>query len=218
MEATKPTRARSSVFGLFRALTGDTRTFVRQEIQLAKTEISEKLSRMGRNAVALAAGGFVAYAGLIVFVMALGWLIAWAFETAGLSPVISACLGLGIIGLVVIAVGCALLLKGLKTLSKESLTPKRTLYTLQELKGTPPPLEPAPGAKKPTSKEMQVQVEATESRMGETLNELGQRLSPRNVNASVKAKLSSRPYSAGLVAMVAGLLSGFLLRRKFRAG
>lgn len=129
------TFAKTSFFSLFRALTGDTRKLIRQEIKLAKTELSEKMSRMGRNAISLAIGGFVAYAGLITFLIGLGWLLAWAFSQAGLEPVLAAFLGLGTIGLVVMVIGCVLILKGVRTLSHESLTPERTLHTLQELKG-----------------------------------------------------------------------------------
>ena len=210
---------RASVFRLFRALTTDTRTLLRQEVQLAKTEISEKISRMGRNAAALAVGGFVAYAGLIVFLIGLGWLLAWAFSLAGLAPIFAAFLGLAIIGLIATAIGCGLLLKGLKTFSNESLAPERTLHTLQELKGTRTAAlasETAKGAAKPSSGEMQARVELTESRMGETLDELGERLSPQHINAEVKQRIQANPYRAGLYAMLAGLVSGLMLRRKHR--
>ncbi len=216
------TRGRSSFLGLFRALTGDTKTFIRQEIQLAKTELSEKMSRLGKNAAALAVGGFVAYAGLIIFLMALGWLLAWAFETAGLQPVLAGFIGLGAIGLVTIVIGCVLLFKGLKTISSESLAPQRTMYTLQELKGTPasspaaPAEQPAEKEEKVSSAEMQHRVEDTENRMGEALDELGRRLSPQHINAQVKERIRSNPYRSGAIAMVAGIVSGFLLKRRFR--
>ncbi len=217
------TRGRSSFLGLFRALTGDTKTFIRQEIQLAKTELSEKMSRLGKNAATLAVGGFVAYAGLIIFLMGLGWLLAWAFEAAGLQPVLAGFIGLGAIGLLTIVIGCVLLFKGLKTISSESLAPQRTMYTLQELKGTPsasssaaPAEQPAEKEEKVSSAEMQHRVEDTENRMGETLDELGRRLSPQHINAQVKERIRSNPYRSGAIAMVAGIVSGFLLKRKFR--
>ncbi len=212
-------RARTSLIGLFRELTADTRTFIRQEIQLAKTELAEKASLFGRNAAALVIGGFIAYAGLIIFLMGLGWLLAWAFEAAGLQPVLAGFIGLVAVGLVTIVVGSVLLLKGLKTISSESLAPERTVQTLQELKGpetfqaTPAPPQPE---EKPSSEEMQQRVEATENRMGETLEELGRRLSPQHINEQVKGKIRANPYRTSLVAMLAGILSGFLLRRKFR--
>src|ERR1041385_8474791 len=126
---------KTSVLTLIRLFTGDIRTFVRQEIQLAKTELSEKISHMARNATLLAVGGFIAYAGLIVFLIGLSWLVAWLFEMAGLQPVVSGFLGLGIIGLLVITTGGLLLFKGLSKLKTSTLSPDRTIKTLQELKG-----------------------------------------------------------------------------------
>lgn len=209
---------RTSVFRLMRLLTGDTRTLVRQEVQLAKTEISEKISRLGRNAAALAVGGFVAYAGLIVFLIGLGWLVGWALQKAGLDPVLANFIGLAGIGLVVIVVGCVLLFKGIKTISQESLAPQRTLHTLQELKGHPQGVTNGSTESKghPSSEELQARVEATENRMGETLDELGYRLSPQHINSEVKQRIQANPYRAGMIAMGAGLLSGLVLRRKFR--
>ncbi len=211
---------RFSLFGLIRALTGDTRTFIRQEIELAKTELSEKLASMGRNAAALAVGGFVAYAGLIVFLIGLGWLIGWAFQLAGLQPVFAVFVGLSATGLLVIAVGCALLLKSLKTLSSQSLAPERTVHTLQELKGTAPVHASSstgePSKSKPSSAELQARVEATENRMGEALDELGYRLSPGHIKAQVKEKIETNPYRSGLIALGAGVLSGLFLRSRLR--
>ncbi len=220
MEVIESTTApRASVFRLIRTLTGDTRTLFRQEMQLAKTELTEKFSRMGRNAAALAVGGFVAYAGLIVLLIGLGWLLAWALSKAGLTPVFAAFLGMAIIGLVVTGIGCVLLLKGLKTLSRESLAPERTLHTLQELKGIRSPAAsaaPTGAGKKPSSKEIQTRVETTESRLGETLDELGYRLSPQHINAEIKQRIQANPYRVSFFAMAAGVLSGLVLRRKLR--
>jgi len=208
---------KTSVFGLLRNLTTETRTFVRQEVDLAKTEISEKISLMGRNAVALAVGGFVAYAGLIVLLIGLGILIAYAFENSGMDQFLASFLGLLIIGVVVALVGGGLIAKALKTFSKEPLAPKRTIHTLRELKSGPSVAERSEDSEakdKPTSETLQAEVEGTELRMGETLDELGRRLNPSHINQQVKQKISAKPYSAGLFAMLAGLFSALLLQRK----
>ena len=52
-----------SVGELFGQLTQDLSLLVRQETQLAKTEIQEKISRASRDMVSLAAGGVVALIG-----------------------------------------------------------------------------------------------------------------------------------------------------------
>src|SRR5437879_4484195 len=128
--------SQTSVLGLIRALTGDTKTFIRQEVQLAKTEITEKIAKLGSNAVSLAIGGFVAYAGLLVFLLAFGFLLMLAFEAAGLSELMAGFLGFLLIGLLVIGIGGALIAKPIGQFKRESLKPERTIHTLQELRGT----------------------------------------------------------------------------------
>lgn len=211
---------RRSLLGLVRNLTFDTKTFIRQEVQLAKAELSEKISKLGRNAVTLAVGGFVAYAGLIVLLIGLGSLVGLAFEKAGLSPAMAGFLGLGAVGLLVLVVGCILLLKGVKTLSRESLAPERTVQTLKELRGSEEEDYYAEHdndeEEEPSTEELQARVEATENRMGETLDEIGYRMSPSHINAEVKTRIQENPYRYGLVALGVGVASGLILRSKLR--
>ncbi|HWQ93231.1 MAG TPA: phage holin family protein [Clostridia bacterium] len=203
------------MLGLVRALTGNTKTFIRQEIQLAKTEVTEKVSRMGKNAATLAIGGAIAYAGLLALLIGLGWLAGYGLAKAGLNTLLANSLGIIAVGLVVIIIGAILLWKSIKTLSKESLTPEKTMYTLQELKSGPMPAsEGQKQTPKPSSDELQARVEATEERMGETLDELGRRLSPSHLNAQVKHTIQAQPYRSGLIAMAVGVLSGLILRRR----
>jgi hypothetical protein len=59
---------------------------VREEIELAKTEISEKVSRLAKGgAVAAAAGVFAVFA-LIYFFQALAWFFNDLFDVIGTSP------------------------------------------------------------------------------------------------------------------------------------
>jgi len=213
METTMRSRS-STLLGLFRALTRDTRTFIRQEIQLVKTEVSEKVSKLGRNAATLAIGGFIAYAGLIVFLIGLGWLLSFAFQSMDMAPALASFIGLAIIGFLTIGIGVIFLMKGLKTIQHESLAPQKTIQTLKDLKGGHHPAFEDSEEHKASSTEMQTRVEATENRMGETLDELGRRLSPSHINAEVKARISAKPYKSGLIAMAAGVISGLFLRRK----
>jgi hypothetical protein len=50
---------------LFSALATDTSTLVRQEVELAKTEMTQKATRVGKDIGFLLAGGAVAYAGFL---------------------------------------------------------------------------------------------------------------------------------------------------------
>lgn len=101
----------------------DASSLVRLEIELAKAEMSQKASRVGKNVGFLAAGGAVAYAGLLAILAGIIGLLAL------LVPVWLSAL---IVGIVVAAGGGLLVRSGLKTLQQEQVTPQRTLETLQE--------------------------------------------------------------------------------------
>src|SRR5947209_9302309 len=105
------TSTQSSIGGLIRNLTEDTKRLLRQEIELVKSELSEKISYFGRNAVALAVGGFIAYAGFIVLLMGLGWLAAWGLQQAGVQPVLAGFIGLAGVGFLIAIVGVVFLMK-----------------------------------------------------------------------------------------------------------
>lgn len=157
-----------SVLDLMQALTNETKTFMRQEIALAKTELSEKVGRMAREGASVGIGGFVAYAAAIVMLLGLGFLVAWAIHLAGIESLFASFLGLLGIGLLVLGIGGVLALQGLAGLRKESITPERTVHTLQELRGSsagPATPAPAPPPEKLSSQQAQARVEATEREM-----------------------------------------------------
>jgi hypothetical protein len=213
-----PPQPRNSFFSLVRDLTQETRTLFRQEVTLAKTEITEKIQHLTRNSVALGVGGTVAYAGLIVLLIGLGFLAAWAIQRAGIQPLLASFLGLLFIGLLTAGIGGFLILRGLHEIKHQSLAPKRTLQTLKDLQGGKiHGGHSEPAAYKPSSEEMQARVQATEGRMGETLDELGRRLDPHHLSEQVKFRIHENPFGAGLIAMVAGVISGLLLQRRRKA-
>ena len=208
----------TSTLNLVRNLTSDTKRLFKQEMELAKAELSEKFSLLARNSIAIAVGGFIAYAGIIVFLTGLGWLVGWALRNAGVDPMLAGFMGLGVVGLLVAAIGGLFVFKGMKTFSKNTLAPQRTIHSLQRLKGTE---EPANGsgktAPKRPSKEIEAQVAETENRMSATLDTLGERLSPHHINEQVKHRIRRNPYQSGLLAMAAGLVGGLFLMRGRRS-
>jgi hypothetical protein len=209
-----------SILDLLKDLRQQFKTFLREEIHLAKAELSEKVSRLGKDSVNIAIGGFVAYAGLIVFLGALGMLVAFALQQLGLDPFLSAFIGLGAIGFIIIAVGVIMLLTGLKAMKKESFTPKRTIETLQRVKGTerqmPKPTPPKPKKDERSSDEIQDAVVKSESRMAETLEELGDRLTMTHLRRQAKSEVQRHPYKWSLVAMGAGICGSYVMKRRLR--
>jgi hypothetical protein len=212
----------SSFGGLLKELGVQSKTFIREEVQLVKTEISEKVSHLGKNAISLAIGGLVAYGGVMVFVVGLGLLLAFLFQKLGLDTTLACFLGLGAIGLLVSAIGTIFLLKGIKAISKESLAPQRTLETIHYLKGDDltagaPEKKEEPKDER-SSAELEDAVLATENRLGETLEELGRRVTLVNFRSKAKKEVRTHPYRWGLVAMVTGFIGSVFVKRKLLPG
>jgi type IV secretory pathway TrbD component len=112
-----------SIGELFSELSRETTTLLRQEVQLAKAEMTQKASRVGKNVGFLVIGGVVAYTGVLALVAA-GIIL--------LGQVIPYWLSALIFGLVIAAIGLFLVVKGANTLRQEDPTPRQTVETLKE--------------------------------------------------------------------------------------
>jgi hypothetical protein len=113
-----------SLGDLFAELTRDTSTLVRKEIELAKTELGQKVSTAGKNVGFLAIGGAVAYAGVLALIGGVILLLAQALDSLWLSALL--------VGLLVAGVGYMLVQKGLTALRNVDLVPHKTIETLKE--------------------------------------------------------------------------------------
>ena len=111
------------IAALLSDLAAETSTLVRQEIALFKAELSEKLTRTGVGAAALAAGGVIAFS---------GWLALLAAAILGLNHVLAPWLSALIIGLLLLMVGAGLAFFGKSRLNADALVPHRTLNSLRE--------------------------------------------------------------------------------------
>jgi Putative Actinobacterial Holin-X, holin superfamily III len=111
------------VAGLFTALAREASRLFRQEIALAKAELTQKVGRAGTGAVEVAAGGLILYAGFLAL------LAAAALALTRVLPDWAAAL---VVGVVVILIGAVLVLKGKRDLGPRRLLPDHTLRTLRE--------------------------------------------------------------------------------------
>jgi hypothetical protein len=207
--------------GLFRALSHNVKLFLREEVELVKREMTEKISCYIRNVLALAIGGFVAYAGLIVLLGGLGMLLSLAFQKMGLDAPLAQGAGLGAIGLLVILVGVAMLLKGMKTLASSSLVPERTIDTIKHLKSEEYDLQTQSRKKdekdarpEQSPEELEKEVLATEDRIGETIEEIIYRTSPVRAKDLAVKNIHAHPYTWSAFALGSGLVSSLLLGRR----
>jgi hypothetical protein len=122
-----------SIVQLLRELTTETRTLLKQEVDLAKTEMTEKAARVGTNLGGLAVGGAVVFLGALALLAAVVY---------GLTSILSHLMSLGVavwlaplvVGGALAAVGWSMVKKSLGTLKHESLAPQKTTQSLQENK------------------------------------------------------------------------------------
>ncbi len=113
-----------SIGELFGDLVQQTGTLVRQEVQLATTEMTQKATAVGKDIGALAVGGAVAYAGLLALIAA----IIIGLGQLGVTWWLAAL----IVGVVVAGIGYFLVQKGLTALKQQSIAPQQTIQTLKE--------------------------------------------------------------------------------------
>ena len=108
---------------LFSELANETSTLVRQEVALAKAELSQKASQVGKNVGFLVVGGAVAYAAFLALMAAV---------IIGLAQVMP-WWGAALLVWVVVAAAAGLLIyKALSALRAADLTPRQTVETLKE--------------------------------------------------------------------------------------
>ena len=117
---------------LLKDLREESTLLLRQEIALAKKEISEKISTAAQNLAYLAGGALVAYCAITFILLAISSLMAQTLAAHDVSIGWAIFLGLLIVGLIIGAVSIVMIVKGVQTLKKMSLTPEKTVETLKE--------------------------------------------------------------------------------------
>ena len=117
-------RDERSLGDLFSDVSRETTTLVRQEVQLAKAELTQSATEAARGIGMLVAGGAVAYAGLLFVLLA----IVFGLIEAGWDAWLSAL----VVGVVVVAIGAILVLRARESLKPANLAPQKTVETLKE--------------------------------------------------------------------------------------
>ena len=109
---------------LFGDLSRQLSTLVRQEIDLARTEVSAKAGAATKDVALIGIGAALLYTGLLALLLMVGLLLV----EMGLEPWLAAL----IVGLGVAAVGGALVVRGRDQLGTRAIAPTRTVDTLKD--------------------------------------------------------------------------------------
>ena len=108
---------------LFSDLATDMSNLVRQEVALARVEVTQKAKYLGRNVGYLVVGGAVAYAGLLAIIAAIIMLLDRVMPAWGAAL---------LVGVVVAGIAWLLIGKAMAALQQADLTPRETVETLKE--------------------------------------------------------------------------------------
>ena len=119
------TKETQSIGDLVGRLANDTSTLLRQEVQLAKVELSRKAAETGKHVGLIAVGGGVAYAGVLAIVAAL-ILFLGEYMPFWLSALVT--------GVVVSGIGYYFARRQLGALQHLDPVPRATVETMKENK------------------------------------------------------------------------------------
>jgi hypothetical protein len=129
----QPMRDDRSLGQILRDLRDETSQLLRQEVDLAKTEMSEKMSRLGTNLGAVATGGAVLFAGALVLLAALTLGLIALFSQF-MDRDVAMWLAPLLVGAVLAFIGYGMVKKALQALKQEGIAPQRTTQSLKENK------------------------------------------------------------------------------------
>lgn len=115
---------------LLGGLVGDLSNLFRKEVQLAKTEASEKMSEVMGAASALAIGGILMLGALGVLLSAIVSILAAWMVGAGVDPTLATAFSAFIVTIVVGIIGWIFVSKGLNALKASNLNMNRTASSL----------------------------------------------------------------------------------------
>ncbi|HEY3723295.1 MAG TPA: phage holin family protein [Acidimicrobiia bacterium] len=123
MTVQQPSRPDESLGTLFSDLSRDLSALMRDEVRLAKTEITEDAGRMARAGGMLGAAGFAGYMVIVLLSFAAAW---------GLAGVVPIGVAFLIVGVVWAAAAAVLFGMGRQRLRTANLRPDQTIETMQE--------------------------------------------------------------------------------------
>jgi hypothetical protein len=205
-----PVREFNAISDLIDDIRSELRLLLKEDVQLAKTEMSEKLSRLKRNLLLVVAGAISAYTAVIFLLIGVATLIALGLQAKGLSPLLAVGLGAIAVFALVGAAGYILMAKGVAALS-ESLLPEKTQQTLgMEVKHDSKVTSKDPRS----SEELQSQVERRQELLGQDVDNLKVRLMPKRLFGVFLAdQIKEHPFRLISIAATA-TVAGFKITRR----
>lgn len=123
---------RHSLVGLVKDLRDEVTLLLRQEVELAKREMQEKIDEAKRNTIAMAVGALLALAGGLLVLLAASNGLTAAFVEMGMDGTIAVWLAPLILGIAVAIAGYLMIRTGRERLESQTIKPEKTLDSLEE--------------------------------------------------------------------------------------
>lgn len=210
-------------FDLVGDLQTDIKNLIKKEVELAKAEMGEKCSALGRNAGYAAAGGVLALFAAFLLLLGIGAIIARLLQNADISAGTAYFISYMGLALVLGGVGYALIRKAMTAFAKISLSPDKALAGAKGAEPVPIEIRQAVEntnghAKEPrrSSEELQNEVIATRVRMDGEMSELKSRLTPGYMVRSFFAGIKHHPTRTFLITASTSV-GGYLMWRNRHA-
>jgi hypothetical protein len=120
----EPDVSKQSVGSLISEVTNDLSTLMRQEMNLAKAEIKEEVSKTGKAAGMLGGAGFAGYMVALFVSIAAWWALANGMDEGWAALIVAVVWGV---------IAAVLFVSGRKKMREVNPKPERTLSTLKEV-------------------------------------------------------------------------------------
>lgn len=121
-----------SIVELMKELTFESSKLVRQELELARAETQEKVSKAGRNAAYLGVGAIILLVGTLLVCHAAGIGLATALMEVGVGADVAPWLSYLIVGGLIVIAGYIFVQKAISTFKRMSPLPERTIESIEE--------------------------------------------------------------------------------------
>jgi len=175
-----------------------------------------------RNVGSLAIGGVIGLFGVTFLLLAIAFIIAYGFESLGLSSGVALFLGFLLVAVITGAIGGILVGKALSGFSKESLAPEKTIATLHEIKeggSEQVPIKNYSVKQEPkdsrNSDQIRADVERTRTSIGQEVRGLRARLRFSYMAGVVTSAVKNNPVRSVSIGLGTGL-AGYVIMRVAR--
>ena len=124
--------AEPGIGGLIKDLRDESILLLKQEMALARTEMTQKAKQAARDTAKIPAGALIAYLGLGLVLVAISLLAGWLLLLTGLDPLASNVIGFAIVGIITLVAGLLIAKTAVDRLGHDDITPEETIRSVKE--------------------------------------------------------------------------------------